>query len=1067
VGVLLRPVPSPHRAWGGIAAAAALLLSRGALAEAPVEPADLSRALARLDAVSAAPIDAGWVFREPGFDALAGSLDGPPWRALPADKRVDRRGWFARRLVIPEKIGGLAIAGMRVRLVLKIDGDGQVPLVVYVDGHQVSRVDDALLLEPVLLAERAEPGRAVLLSAKTELFGATFLVDARLVVDRGVGGVDPGHLRDELRIASTLLDAPGTPPESRRALDDAVHRLDWAALDAGRLAAFEASVAAAHERLAALRPWLKRTRVVAAGHSHIDMAWLWPWTETVDVVRRTFGTVLDLMEQYPDLTFAQSSAQAYAWMEEKYPDLFAAVARRVKQGRWEPVGGMWVEPDLNLPDGESLARQLLYGQRYFAQKFGRPARIGWNPDSFGYSWQLPQLYRLAGIDAFVTQKLQMNDVSPFPHRLFWWEAPDGSRVLTYLPRDAAIDGPEIADEIAKHERDTKAPDVLHLFGVGDHGGGPTRAMIDAAHALAADSAVFPRLVLGSASAFFDGLRRDEGARRLALPTWRDELYLQTHRGAYTTDGAIKLANRRAESLLAETERFAALAATRGAPYPSGELAEAWRRLLFNQFHDILAGTGVEAVHRDALRDHADLRRAVEPLLGAALDDLAARLDTRGTGVPVAVANALAWPRSEGVEVSVPAGDEPWPAASVTGPDGAPVPSEVLAREPERHRVRVRFLARAVPSLGLAIFHVSAAPAPSPAPDGEGAALENERLRVVIDAKTGCLTSLRDKRSGRELVPPDRCANELQAFRDEPAQWDAWNLDAGYERTPIPMPAPDEVKVVERGAVRSTVRITRRFRASTIVQEIGLDSGSARVDVATDVDWRERHVLLKAAFPTTVNSDRATFEIPFGTISRSTRRRTPEEKAEFEVPALRWADLSDARHGLLLLSDSKSGFDVKDEVLRLTLLRGPVWPNPHVDEGRARFTYALVPHGDGWREAEAVHRGYELCEPLRAVVATPHAGTSARLGLVDVRPSNVVLAALKRAEDDDGLVLRLYETDGKRSTARVSLPGPVAAAQETDLLERPIRALAARGPTVDVVLRPYEIKTLHVRLPPPP
>jgi alpha-mannosidase len=602
-------------------------------------------------------------------------------------------------------------------------------------------------------------------------------------------------------------------------------------------------------------------------------------------------------------------------------------------------------------------------------------------------------------------------------------------------------------------------------GVGTGAAGPGRASIEAARRLGAAGSLFPRLELGPARGLVDHVL-GAAEQGLILPVWHDELALDDHGGAYTTDGAIKQANRQAETLLLEAERFATLASTLGEPYPREELGEAWRALLRNQSHHVLGGAGAPAVRLEAAREHAELRRLAEPIRQRALEALAARADTRGPGTAIVVVNPLAWARAEEVEAEVPwAGGR---AVAVVGPGGVRAAAELVARDAERHTARVRFAATDVPPVGIAVYHVTETPRPGPTPGGtrvHGAdgVLENDELRVAVDLRTGCLTSLFDKRSKSELVPSGACANALEAYPDEPGADDARSLDADPGAAPLPFEPGVEVKVLETGPLRASVEVVRRFRSSRFAQRISLASGADRVDVVTDADWHERHVVVKAAFPTTVVSDVATYEVPYGTIDRPTARK-PEAPARSDVPALRWADLADTRHGLLVESADKSGYDVRGSVVRLTLLRGPTWPDAHVDAGRARFAYALTPHAGDWRRAGAVRHGYELGWPLLAVTAAPHPGRlPAHHAFARVEPADVMLSALKRGEDDDALVLRLYETTGETATAQLHLAAPVQSAEEIDLLEHRRRPLPVRDGAVTLELAPYEVSSVRVRL----
>ena len=801
----------------------------------------------------------------------------------------------------------------------------------------------------------------------------------------------------------------------------------------------------------------------AAGNSHIDMGWLWPASETTMVVERTWSSALELMREFPGLTYTHSTAAAYEWMEEKYPALFEEIRRRVKEGRWEVIGGMWVEPDLNMPDGESLVRQLLLGKRYFQEKFGVDVRTGWNPDSFGYNWQLPQIYKKSGVDVFVTQKMAWNDTTKFPHKLFWWESPDGSRVLTYFPHDYAnpIHPVAMAQDLAAYVPAMKYPEMLYLFGVGDHGGGPTRDMLETAQRWR-NGAVYPRLEFGAAQPYFDALAKQ--APSLDLPVWKSELYFQYHRGVFTSQAESKKGNRQSEELLLTAEKFSSLAALTGGAYPGDDLRLAWKKVLFNQFHDIAAGSGIPVLYKDAARDYADVRRIGQEHLDSAMEAIAAQVNTQGSGAPIVVFNPLSWTRTGVVEAEL---QLPAPAARARVVDtaGKPVVAQKLS-EGAAVPMRIRFVAEDVPAVGYKIFRVLPAVAPAAASGGLKTGpdfLENEFFRVRVDAKTGCMTSLWDKQSQWEAVPPGACANELQTFVDKPKAWDAWNIDADFEDHQWRLDQADEVTLAERGPLRAVLRVKKHFQNSTFVQDITLYPHVRRVDVRMTADWHEKHILLKVAFPVSVEANTATYEIPFGSIARPATRRTPEERAQFEVPALRWADLSDAQHGLSLLNDCKYGYDGKASVLRLSLLRSPEWPDPHADEGTHEFTYSLVPHADGWREAGIVRAGYELNTPLRALATQNHTGTMPSAhSFVAQEPGNLILTAIKQAEGGADLILRFYESAGEKTAARITLPPGVEEVWDANLMEQPGEKLPSDGRIVSVDVKPYEIKTLRLR-----
>ncbi|MBV9342595.1 MAG: alpha-mannosidase [Acidobacteria bacterium] len=992
--------------------------------------------------------------------------------------------WVLRRWVeIPEKINGYAARGSRVKLDLAFTSQDSITITVFANGSIVFHGDEDMQ-QPMLLTENARPGEKYLIAARIDAGDVeASVMRSDLRFEPPVNRPDPTLIREEILSARPLIAAySGDKNDRQQKLDAAVKAIDFSTLERGDQNSFDTSLRQAQAQLEILRPWLQRFTIRAVGNSHIDMAWLWPWTETVEIVRNTFRSALDLMREYPNFKFTMSSARTYQWMEEKYPDLFQEIEQRVKEGRWEIVGGMWVEPDLNMPAGESLVRQILVGKRYFQQKFGVDVKIGWNPDSFGYNWQLPQIYKKSGMDYFVTQKLLWaHEFTTFPYKLFWWESPDGSRLLTYFPHDYAggIDAESLAKDLSiwmpsiygPNIQDT--PEMMHLYGVGDHGGGPTRSMLDNADRLMSPATTYPKIEFSTAKAFFDDL--DPKLPGMKVPEWNGELYFQYHRGVFTTQAETKRRIRRSEEAMLNAEKFASLAFLYGRPYPTEELQLAWKNLLFDHFHDIMPGSGIAVNYLDAKRNLEDVQRMSGEVTEGALTEISAHINTQGDGVPVVIFNSLSWSRTDVVEVEA---QLPAPAQQVEVVDGSGklAPSQLLSIDPGTHRVRLLLLA-SVPSLGYKTYFVHAGSEKSMARRSSLKAsadmMENEFTRVKLDHSTGCMTSLFDKRSNTETLAPaetetggpkDRvCGNLLQTFVDKPKKWDAWNIDDDFEKQHWDLDRAAEVKLVESGPLRAIIRVKNHFQNSTFVRDITMYPGVARVDVKTHADWHEKHILLKVAFPVSAHSDKASFEIPFGSIERPTTRNTPAERAQFEVPAQRWADISDQKHGFSLLNDCKYGYDAKGNVLRLSLLRSPEWPDPHADEGEHDFTYSLYPHAGTWQQAQTVHRGYELNYKFLTFAADRHEGTLPdEHSFLQASPENVIVTAVKKAEDDGDLVIRFYEWAGKAADVTLQLPPGAEQASETDLMERQSGRLALAKGALTAHIAPHEIKTVRVQ-----
>jgi alpha-mannosidase len=1048
--------------------------------------------LDRLESLTTLPLS-DWRFHADVAHPEEPSLDDSDWQTVKVGDKWSTGSRVLRRWVeIPEKIDGYAVQGARVKLDLRFDfnwnNKGPVTIAVFSNGSLVSRGDDDMQ-QPIPLSENAQPGQKFLIAVRIDAPEVeTEFHHARLTIDPASGRPDPAMLRMEILAARPMIAAYEDGRAQReQQVNAAVKAIDFSLLDRNDQAGFDASLRQAQDKLQALNPWLKQFTVRAIGNSHIDMAWLWPWTETVEVVRNTFQSVLDLMREYPDFKFTMSSARTYEWMQEKYPDMFEQIKQRVKEGRWEVIGGMWVEPDLNMPDGESLVRQILVGKRYFQKNFGADIKIGWNPDSFGYNWQLPQIYKKSGIDYFVTSKLLWaTDYTKFPYRLFWWEAPDGSRLLTYFPHEYAndFDPEQITKDFSLYAPSiygpklNDSPQMLYLYGIGDHGGGPTRTMLDRADRLRDPNTVFPKIDFSTAKDFFADLDRE--LPNLKVPTWNDELYFEYHRGVYTSQADTKQRIRHDEELMLDAEKYGSLASLYGRPYAHDQFELAWKNLLFDHFHDVMPGSGIAVNYLDAKRNLEDVARSAQQITNGALDEILAHVNTQGDGVPVVVFNSLSWPRTEIVEVEaqLPGRTE---HVEVVNAAGLQVESQVLSIDSATNRARLLLLAANVPALGYETYFIRAAGktrlvAVSQVVKATGDTLSNGYVRLKVDPQSGCITSLVDLRNQTEALAPAEtdtggpktyaCGNLLQAFYDKPKRWDAWNIDADFEEQHWDLDKADEVKLIEGGPLRAIIRVKKHFQNSTFVQDITMYAGVPRVDVKMQVEWHEKHILLKVAFPLTAHNDKAAFEIPYGSIERPTTRNTPAEQAKFEVPAQRWADLSDTKHGFSLLNDSKYGYDVRGNVLRLSLLRSPEWPDPHADEGHHEFTYSLYPHAGSWRDAQTVRRGYELNYKLIAVSSQKHQGAlPGEHSFVKLEADNVVLTAMKKSEDDDSLVLRFYEWAGKEADVKLHLPAGAQSASETDLMERPIADLTVQNDAVTVHTKPYEIKTLKVRYAP--
>jgi alpha-mannosidase len=794
----------------------------------------------------------------------------------------------------------------------------------------------------------------------------------------------------------------------------------------------------------------------AIGHAHIDTAWLWPLRETRRKCTRTFSTALELMDEYPEYRFAASQAQQYAWVRDEHPQLFERIRERVAEGRFVPIGGMWVEADCNIPSGESLARQLVHGKRWFREVLGVETDEVWIPDVFGYAGNLPQIMALAGARWFLTQKLSWNQTNRFPHHTFWWEGIDGTRVYTHFPPAETYNGSFHADELLRavhtyrdHGRGNRS---LYPFGHGDGGGGPTREMLELARRYA-DLEGAPKVVIEPPSTFFEQAHAEDPD----APVWRGELYFEMHRGTYTTQARTKWGNRRGELLLREAELWSVLAQREhGEPYPAEELDGWWKVLLLHQFHDIIPGSSIAWVHQDTEADHARLHDAAEAIVAGALGRLA---DHAGEG-SVVLANAATHDRHEVVTVPgalAPAGETDLVATQ----GGAARPAQRLASGDLAFQAEV-------PGLGLASVTLGPGEAPQ---DGAGAvrvderSLANDLLSVQLDDR-GLVTSLHHHQSGRDALSAP--GNLLQLHPDHPTSYDAWDLDAHHRHVATDLIDVEAIEVVEPGPVVGSIRLSRRFGSSRIVQTLTVTAGSPELVVDTEVDWHEDEKVLKVAFPLDVRADDATYEVQFGHVRRPMHTNTSWDDARFEVCGHTWADVSEHGFGVALLNDSKYGHDARDGVLRLTLLRAPRYPDPQADRGQHRFRYALRPHAGSFQDDGVPEAGHALNLPIRAVPGSGNGGGGALPApVVSVDHPGVVVEAVKLAEDGSGdLVVRCYESFGGRATATIGLGVDVGHAALTDLLEDdldpPEPLTADDDGHVRVTFGPFQIRTIRAR-----
>lgn len=827
---------------------------------------------------------------------------------------------------------------------------------------------------------------------------------------------------------------------------------------------------------------LSPVTVHSIGHTHIDVAWKWPLRQTREKVLRSFATVLYEMERYPEYKFMSSQPQLYQFVKEDCPELYEKIKARVAEGRWETEGAMWLEADCNLSSGESIIRQIIYGKRFFEEEFGSgDNRVLWLPDVFGYSAAMPQILKKSGIDYFMTTKIGWNEYNMIPNDTMLWQGIDGTEILTYfittknyvtdpeLHKKASFEttynGRQNANQIMgtwqRYQNKDINHEVLTCFGYGDGGGGATVQMLEESRRMEHALPACPKVRQTFVREFFEGLeRRLEGKR---LPKWCGELYLEFHRGTYTSMARNKKSNRRAEFLNQDAESFSAFCRLLDAAweYPRAKAKRAWELTLLNQFHDILPGSSIHQVYEDSREQYEEIFRLDREMTEQALRHIH-RLNQAENceETYVTLYNNTSFAREDAVEsegvFEIYDGKERLPSQQT--PYGTTV-----------------WRPKTVPQKGYRVFRIDRKA--SSEDDGKtttgclnggtiradlsGRTIETPYYKAVMN-EAWEFVSLYDKQAGREILKAGEAGNALLAFEDRPKEYDAWNIDPYYVEKCYPVQKVTEVSCTENGPVRTVIHVVKEFCHSVIVQDIIFYEASARIDFKTHVDWKESQILLKAAFPIDVTASRATYEIQYGNVERPTHANTSWEQAKFEVCAHKWADIAEYGYGVSLLNDCKYGYDTHGTTMRLTLLKSGIFPNPVADREEHEFIYSIYPHQGDFREGGVVKEAYLLNCPMYALEgkALPKEQQKSFFG---ISAENVILETVKPAEEGDDLILRLYEAYGRRTRTELMLPDGILSCEECDLLEKPQQMADLENGRILFEIKPYEIKTFRLAL----
>lgn len=849
-------------------------------------------------------------------------------------------------------------------------------------------------------------------------------------------------------------------PHLRSALDRAYKLIDWSYPGSEE---FYASVHAADDLLNELIDGMDKNSLVKVkciGHTHIDVAWLWRLKNTKEKCARSFSTVLRLMEQYPEYTFLQTQPQLYEYIKEDYPEMFEKIKAKVQEGKWEADGGMWVEADCNLTSGESLTRQILVGGKFFREELGQEIKYLWLPDVFGYSWALPQILKKSGIPMFMTTKISWNQYNRMPHDTFKWRGIDGSEVLTHFitaPEPWSEKGswfytynghltPKIVKGVYDAYRNKELTDeMLISYGYGDGGGGVNRDMLELRRRIDKMPGL-PTLETGKASDYFEGLQEKVANTDEYVHTWDGELYLEYHRGTYTSQAYNKKMNRFLENYYRKVEWLTVLEALEKgniADAAQDTLTEGWKIILTHQFHDIIPGSSIREVYEDSHVNYEKAENIAKEVETKALNHIVAKEAKKWT-----IVNSTNWERS----------DEAFIAHEGEG-HFVDAEGNVLTSQ-KTHNGSVVYVDK-VPALGwktITLVEKGAANANIEAFSFNDKCVETPFYTVVMN-EAGHITSLVDKEVNREVLAAGARANVIQMFEDKPLAHEAWDVDIFYQEKMREVTDLTRMEVTEVGPLQMVIRLEWKYMNTTIKQDMIFYKEDKRIDFKTWVDFRERKQLMKVAFPVDIRATYATYDVQYGNVQRPTHWNTSWDWARFETVAHKWVDLSERNYGVSLMNDCKYGHDIKDNVIRLTLLKSATHPDTEQDQGEHEFTYSLLPHANSWVEADTEKRAYFLNNPLQVVEGTAKTDS---YSFLNVDNNFIEVDAIKRSEDGKHLVVRAHEYTGGKQRATFTLGMPVKSWQESDLMERPEGELHTNE-AITLEFGPYEVKTVLIEL----
>lgn len=973
--------------------------------------------------------------------------DAAPWKPFFAGEAVgglESHHCFRAAIKLPEEFVGKRAVVLVSTGATDVWNNSNPQFFAYLDGQLVTGLD--INHQEVPVSACATPGEEHILGLY--LYCNSPQNDVFLTVELAVADSEIQGLYHDIRVAFEVYEE--LQEESKEALFlhqslvEAINLLDLRDMESD---SFRASIAPARAQLAQTVYAKGRDPLAVqefcVGHTHIDVAWLWSLAQTREKAIRSFSSVLALMEQYPEYRFMSSQPQLYEYVKNDCPALYQKIREKVAAGVWEIEGGMWVEADCNLTCGESLARQFLYGTAFFREEFQKECRILWLPDVFGYAASLPQIMKLSGIDYFMTTKIAWNDTNQIPADTLYWQGIDGTEVLTHFISTAdhvkcpaknpkptfnttyngILSPSQVLGCWQRYQNKALSRDILQCFGYGDGGGGPTAKMLETQRRMEKAIPGAPVTKMAFAGEFFRQLEETVTTSKTATPKWVGELYLEFHRGTFTSVARNKRYNRKSEFSNMDAEFFSSIAARLGGNYPKQELDHIWKLTLLNQFHDVLPGSSIEQVYIDSKEQYQEILATGKALTHEAISAIGAAVEAPKGGV--LVLNPAGFPRSE----------------VVTTKEGA-------------------LLVQDIPAKGWKLVQNPAyTQAPFGSVSGDCQEIETPFYTLCLN-KAGQITRLYDKKAEREVLKQGNVGNLLQLFEDRPANYDAWNLECYYTEKCWPVESDAKILLLECSATAIRVQISHQFGHSKLEQTMVLYPHSRRIDFETTVDWQEEHMLLKVAFPVDVFATAAQFDIQFGNLSRPTHQNTSWDQARFEVCGQKWADLSEPGYGVALLNDCKYGYDVLGNTLRLSLLRAPTHPWPLADREVHQFTYALLPHSGDWRQGNVVNEAYALNWPVHTLTLPAQKGTLPDQGsFVNITGEGIVLETVKQSHDGSGkLVVRAYEAHGCRTSAALVAPKGAVKAYSCNLLEERQEEVPLEEGCATVTFCPYQIRT---------